>query len=417
MKASLNIALIGRDFCWGGGMELLRNIANALLSVQKQSGLKLFLLLPVINRVDTWLDIGGIVWRTARNSISQKKIIVPRQEPAVDESFIDFFKNIDGEIEIIEYNKHTGLISALRRIRADVIMPSASPFKELFPFPWVGYICDFQHKYYSGYFSARECLDRDIHFATMLRNATAVIVNAHAVQDDIEKFFPYRTCKIFNLPFSAAPVSSWLKESNSSLVEHYRLPLRYFLISNQFWIHKSHITAFRALELLKNDTFFGDLHIVCTGKMEDYRFPNYIRDLQREIYDLGITEKVHFLGHIPKSDQIAIMKRALAVLQPTLFEGGPGGGAVYDAISLGIPALISDIPVNREIENEANVFYFKADVAVDLAKTIRLFLQKNISRPTKETLVARGEERKRLMGEQLLTVAEFVKFTHRNTTA
>ena len=94
--------------------------------------------------------------------------------------------------------------------------------------------------------------------------------------------------------------------------------------------------------------------------MEDYRFPEHINNLQREIDELGIADQVHFLGHIPKADQIAIMKGSLAVLQPTLFEGGPGGGSVYDAVSLGVPALLSDIPVNREIENEKNLLYFEA---------------------------------------------------------
>ena len=99
--------------------------------------------------------------------------------------------------------KAIGLIPALQRIR---LMWSCRPLAligTVISLPWVGYIYDFQHKYFPDYFSARECLDRDIHFATMLRDAKAVIVNAHSVKDDINKFFPYHECEIFNLPFSA----------------------------------------------------------------------------------------------------------------------------------------------------------------------------------------------------------------------
>jgi glycosyltransferase involved in cell wall biosynthesis len=203
-------------------------------------------------------------------------------------------------------------------------------------------------------------------------------------------------------------VSNWLEEGNPDLLERYNLPRRYFLISNQFWIHKSHITAFRALAMLSNDQSCADIHLVCTGKMEDHRFPDHIRDLQQKIREVGIEGRVHLLGHIPKLDQIAIMKNSLAVLQPTLFEGGPGGGAVYDAVSLGVPAILSDIPVNREIKNEENLFYFKAGSPTDLAEAIRVFLKGDNRRPGKEELLLRGEQRKQLTRERLLEAAIYV---------
>ena len=40
--------------------------------------------------------------------------------------------------------------------------------------------------------------------------------------------------------------------------------------------------------------------------------PFYVRDLQNEVRELGVQDRVHFLGHIPKEDQIDIMKKSLA---------------------------------------------------------------------------------------------------------
>jgi glycosyltransferase involved in cell wall biosynthesis len=411
MKLSLNIALLGGGFGWNGGVEFLRNFANALLSIQKEHQLRLFLLLPVRNKVDTFADLRGVIRKTAVTMVRQRIFAMPKQEPAYVATLLDYFRNIDGVIELVEYNEATGLIPALQRIEADVVMPASGPLGQSFPFPWVGYIPDFQHKYFSDYFSAGECFSRDIHFATMLRDSEAVIVNAQSVKDDIDKFFPYRDCEVFNLPFSAAPVSSWLEDSAPKLLEQYKLPSRYFLISNQFWIHKSHSTAFQALALLMQEECCADLHIICTGKMEDYRFPDHIRDLQQEIRNLRIEDNVHLFGHIPKIDQVAIMKNSLAVLQPTLFEGGPGGGSVYDAVCLGVPAIVSDIPVNREIENEANIFYFEPGSATDLADTIKVFLKKDITRPTKQDLISYGAQRKQLMGERLLAAVSYVRKT------
>jgi len=408
MKRPLKIALLGRNFDWAGGAELLRVLANALLFEADHHQLRLFLLLPVRNKVDNFTDLRRNIRNTAASLIRHGRFSLLKREPVFGHVFRDYFKNIDGIVQPVEYNEETGLIPALRRIEADVVMPAAAPLRQSFPFPWVGYIYDLQHKYLPDYFSARECLDRDIHFATMLRDAKAVIVTSKSVKDDIDKFFPKRECEVFNLPFSAAPVSTWLEDGNADLLARYNLPSRYFLISNQFWIHKSHITAFRALATLVNDHGCADLHIVCTGKMEDYRFPDHIEGLRQQVRELRIEDNVHFLGHIPKIDQIAIMKECLAVLQPTLFEGNPGGLSVYDAVSLGIPVILSDIPVNREIEEEANLFYFKAGSVTDLAGKITEFLKKNASRPSKQELVSRGKRRKELMGERILEAVYYV---------
>jgi glycosyltransferase involved in cell wall biosynthesis len=409
MKRSLNIAILGRDFLWSGGTEFIRNLANALLSIREEHSIRLFLLLPIRNKVDTFTDLRKLIWKTVDTIVRQRIFLLPKREAGFEPNFLDYFKHVDGGIELVEYNEETGLTSALQRLQVDIVLPAVGTLGTAFPFPWVGYIFDFQHKYYPSYFSARECMDRDIHFATMLRDAKAIIVNAKSVKDDIDNYFPYHECKVFNLPFLAAPISNWLEDSNLDLLARYNLPPRYFLISNQFWIHKSHSTAFNALSMLLDDECGKDLSIVCTGKMEDYRFPDYIRDLQGEVRTLGINDKVHFLGHIPKIDQIAIMKNSLAVLQPTLFEGGPGGGSVCDAVSLGIPVILSDIQVNKEIENERNLFYFEKGSAIDLAEKMREFLKSNVRQPSKTDLLARGEKRKRLVGEYLLEVINYVR--------
>jgi len=365
-------------------------------------------MLPVCNQVDTLADLRGNVRRSAHQLLREGNFVYPSKRPAFDSSVQDYFNNVDGPLELIEYNQATGLNAALKRIDVDVVMPAVSTLGPSFPFPWVGYIYDFQHKYFPHFFTPEECLNRDINFAAMLRDAKAIIVNAKSVKEDIDHFFPYNKCKVFNLPFCAAPIPNWLEDSKVDLAK-YNLPPRYFVISNQFWIHKSHTTAFNALAILTDEECGKDINIVCTGKMEDHRFPDYIRDLQDKIIAFGVKEKVHFLGHIPKIDQIAIMKRSLAVLQPTLFEGGPGGGSVCDAVSIGVPVILSNIPVNKEIENEGNLLYFERGSTIDLVEKMREFLKIYPRPPSKTELLARGEQRKRLLGECLLEAISYAR--------
>ena len=44
----------------------------------------------------------------------------------------------------------------------------------------------------------------------------------------------------------------------------------YLIVSNQFWAHKDHITAIKAVELL-NKTLDKKVNLICTGFMYDYR--------------------------------------------------------------------------------------------------------------------------------------------------
>ncbi len=152
----------------------------------------------------------------------------------------------------------------------------------------------------------------------------------------------------------------------------YNLPNKYFLISNQFWIHKSHETAFAALRLVQDAG--EDAHILCTGNTTDYRWPQHFDKLKAGIAKNQLAEKIHFLGIVPKGDQLAIMRRSVAVIQPTLFEGGPGGGAIYDAVSTCTPGIVSDIDVNKEIDIGV-IEFFRAGSAEDLAAKMLKFLQ------------------------------------------
>ena len=74
--------------------------------------------------------------------------------------------------------------------------------------------------------------------------------------------------------------------------------------------------------------------LVCTGITEDSRFPKYFEDLKKKFNQEILTNKIKILNLIPRSDQIELIKNSLGVIQPSLYEGGPGGFSSYEAISL-----------------------------------------------------------------------------------
>ena len=176
--------------------------------------------------------------------------------------------------------------------------------------------------------------------------------------------------------------------------------MRYFLISNQFWIHKDHVCAFNALAELRKTPGYDDIHIVCTGATKDYRNPNYLDELNELNQSLGIYDRVHFLGYIPKIDQIQLMKECIAVIQPTLYEGSPGGGEIEDAVSLGKHSIVSDIPVNLEID-EPTVTFFECRSAKQLASCMKEAADSTYETPAKEELVKLGKQRQKLYYDRL----------------
>jgi len=77
MRKSLNIAVPGKGFTWGGGSELLRNFANALLSAQEEVRVKLFLLLPVKNKIASLTDFRQTFLSSVKSTIHRRRFTFP----------------------------------------------------------------------------------------------------------------------------------------------------------------------------------------------------------------------------------------------------------------------------------------------------------------------------------------------------
>jgi glycosyltransferase involved in cell wall biosynthesis len=231
-----------------------------------------------------------------------------------------------------------------------------------------------------------------------------VIVNSRDTARDIAHFMPKVTVRVFTLPFAPSPNPDW-REDRPEVLSKYGVAPPFFLISNQFWIHKDHATAFEAFRRVASG--HSGVSLVCTGKTEDPRDPSHFANLADTVKSWGLDQRLLILGLIPKRDQIEIMKRACAVLQPTRFEGGPGGGAVQEAVSMNVPSIVSDLPVNREIEDDLVEFFPVGDPAA-LARRMEARLAKHHRPAPWADLVASGRRRRAACGEVLWQAIDFV---------
>jgi glycosyltransferase involved in cell wall biosynthesis len=324
-----------------------------------------------------------------------------------DSKHMDAIRSCGAPVTIIECaGAASDLATAMRECHANSLFFCRKPLGRLFPLPWIGYIADLQHRRLPHFFKSVERWHRDRVMANMLSQAPGVVVNAAAVARDIEDFFPNRKARLFALPFCPPADRGRLSNpSDPGVRAAYGLPRRYFIVSNQFWIHKSHETAFRALRMVRDAGH--DVSLVCTGETTDYRWPEHFRSLQALIEKLELQDSIRILGLIPKADQLAIMRGSVAVIQPTLFEGGPGGGSVYDAVSTGTPAIVSDIPVNREIDLGVTCF-FTAGSPEGLAEKMIGWMVDPPRKPSEEESLAQLTARQRELGFLLLNIARVV---------
>ncbi|HXN89016.1 MAG TPA: glycosyltransferase family 1 protein [Methylocella sp.] len=375
---TMRIGILGHGLItWGGGIGFAALITSALVAAG--SGAEIHLFLPLGN--DT------------RTHYPAKEII------------LDAFASLKDRVtlHVIE-DGHYELQVALTAAAIDAALPALSPLPPAIGVPWAGYIYDFQHRYLPVFFTEEEIRQRDTAFLEMATTARAVVVNSKKVKSDISKFIPDATAKVFAMPFAPFLDPNWML-SEDEAAEYASAP--YFIICNQFWIHKDHGTAIRAFAKIAKD--HPNVNLVCTGYMNDYRAPNHMRALVDEIGRLGIDSRVKLLGVVPKPKQMQLLRNSLALIQPTLFEGGPGGGAVYDAVGLGVPALVSNIEVNQEVDC-GDVRFFEAGNPNELAQLMLDLLQgEPLRRPDSDELLKAGTTRLVRCGSVLLEALAFVR--------
>lgn len=394
------IALLADSLAyWTGGVDFLRFCVSALNSVSPETCWPVLLPLKSKKKVLVALVKSGVKKLAGMKKISLARI--PSNE------LIGTLTSSGARVASVEYRDSLpGLAGAMRSCGAEMLFPCDKSLGRSFPCPWIGYIPDLQHKRLPHWFSERERLMRDKLFSKLLAEASAVVVNAATVIRDIEEFYPHHKARLFALPF--CPPANLIRFSELSGIEvrtKYGLPAQYFMVSNQFWIHKSHETAFIALRQVRDAGH--DVHLVCTGNTFDYRWPDHFNYLQGIIERNNLRSHIHILGMISKSDQLAIMHESIAVIQPTLFEGGPGGGAVYDAVSIGVPSIVSDIQVNREIDIGI-VRFFTAGSAESLAMRMIEIIMNPPQIPSEENIFSQLSNRQREFGKCLLNVANWV---------
>lgn len=142
-------------------------------------------------------------------------------------------------------------------------------------------------------------------------------------------------------------------------------PGDYILFVGNIKRHKGLPTLLDAFEKAAGAGFTGRLVIV--GNAENFRTGDGAAAARiRALSDSGATAgRIEFTGRVPQDKLRALYRGARLLVQPSLYEGF--GIPPLEAMASGTPALVSDIPVFREVYGSLPVRFFEPGNAEDLA--------------------------------------------------
>lgn len=331
---------------WLGGVTYIELLVKAINSLPENERPKIFLVVE-----EDWLHavelhrslfsrIDGIIFRGYDTK---------QAEPAISQPFFHCQTNR----ELFE------LIDFYYPVKSDVFPGFCSG----------SWIPDFQHVHLPKFFTADDIKGRDIEMRKIAEDASLVVFSSKDVEKDFRTLFPQSPAVTRILSFHTLISDDWYDGNPVKTSKKYNLPERFLICCNQFWSHKNHLLLFDALAKINQG---GDeLNLVCTGSTSDYRSEEYFSKVLESIAHLGLKDRVHILGFIPRVDQIQLMRRALAVVQPSLFEGW--STVVEDSRALGKSVILSDLSVHYE-QALRDAVYFRRSDAEDLTRVIQSIL-------------------------------------------
>lgn len=326
--------------------------------LDKEKRLKLGIL---FNFSPKWM--GGIVY--IQNLIKTLSFLADKYKPEI---FVFYKPDLKKYIELINYpylrlvewhfssvyegylkslilHKNIFVDEILKNYNLDVLYPLPDfPVKTGTKTKLISWYADMQHKYYPEFFTWRKILERNTRIRFMLNNSNDLVVSSQSVADDFKRFFRMRDGMKIHIFHFASVIDDFSELDINTVRAKYKLPGKYFMVSNQFHRHKNHIILFKAILRLKEK--HPEIHLALTGRFPDASNSPYMQELHSIINNNQLQSQITLLGVIPRNEQLLLMKYSQAVLQPSLFEGW--STVIEDAISLQVPVIASSLPVNIE---------------------------------------------------------------------
>ncbi len=315
---------------------------------------------------DNW--IGGLYY--AKNiafqlALNEQITSAYRIYVRVPREYAKEFEGLPSTVRIVPFMKLPGKLARLQHLlycaihRAKFVYYGGSKYMKLFGITRIHWIADFQDKHMPEYFTEQELQIRDSVHKAVASSSEALVLSSKAALKDFQRFYSPDKKDVIVMPF-VSYIEPFIKSSTptndtETLLKYGLEGVRYACVMNQFWQHKNHKVVVEALTKYYNAHPDSNLFVVLTGRLSDYRNPDYVRSIEAALKTPQLKEHIKLLGFISREDQITIMMHSEFVIQPSLFEGW--GTVVEDAKVLDKTIILSDIPVHREQKSSKCILF------------------------------------------------------------
>lgn len=281
----------------------------------------------------------------------------------------------------------------------DFLYPRQTPALDHEGLKKINWIPDFQEEFLPQYFSEEEIQNRKEFQREVICAGDAVVFSSKDALGHFDTLYPDANLDKIVLPF-AVSIEHFKDVNLHMLKEKYDLPNHYFFAPNQFWAHKNHLVILEALHYLKEK---GEKVVVAfSGKENDYRNQDYVTKLKRYVKEHALEDCCRFLGFIDRKDQLCLLRNAIAIVQPSTFEGW--STVVEDAKALNKFIILSSLAVHQEQISE-NAHFFDPQNALQLAEILHRY-----SESAPEVLSVDYSENKKMFGQNFMDMVR--RFTN-----
>jgi glycosyltransferase involved in cell wall biosynthesis len=206
--------------------------------------------------------------------------------------------------------------------------------------------------------------------AAAARKAEAIITVSQASARDIVRYLHIPPERI-HVTYEAAgeafqPVGD--EAQLAAIRQKYALPERYFLYLGGFDQRKNLSSLLRAFALLVNRQ--PQAKLVIAGQLPGRDSP-FFPDPRRLVGELGVEERVIFIGWVSEEDKPALLSGATVFVFPSLYEGF--GLPALEAMACGTPVIASDRSSLPEVVGEGEILVEPRDVEA-LAEAMEVLL-------------------------------------------
>jgi glycosyltransferase involved in cell wall biosynthesis len=240
--------------------------------------------------------------------------------------------------------------------------------------PYMLNIFDLQHRlqpWFPEVSAHGQWEQRENAWAGAIRRASIITVGSEQAKEELGFFYGVPRDRIHAVPFptpqGAIDAAGTATAPDAPDVRRkYKIEGEYLFYPAQFWAHKNHVNLLYALRRLRDQEGIA-LSLVLTGS--DHGNLDHVRDVAAR---LGLDRHVHVLGFIPHADVIALYRGAFALAYVSFF--GPENLPPLEAMAMGCPVVLADIPGVRTLFGDAPVLVDPRDEA-SIADGIRQLME------------------------------------------